>query len=138
MSLRSRLSRRGFFGVSAALPLGLKEAAEKMQLRLSPGTMLPSPGGPGIIGDYDPNPDYVEATKEALALFDTTDAVQERRDRVSYEARWIDADLAACRSVSPSALYLIQKDRMEARAHVRDRQALERRLARLLKKKIGL
>ncbi len=134
--IRSRLSRRGFFGVSAAFPLGLKEAAGKMQLQLAPGTRLPSPAGSEIIGDY--HPDYVEETKEALALFDTTDAVQERRDRVSYEARWIDADLAACRSVSPSALYLIQKDRMEARAHVRDRQALERRLARLLKKKVGL
>ena len=138
MSIRSRLSRRGFFGISAAFPLGLKEAAEKMQLKVALGTQIPSPAFMAGAPFSDDDPDYIAETREALALFDTTDAVQERRDRVSYEGRWIDADLAACRSVSPSALYLIQKDRMEARAHVRDRQALERRLARLLKKKVGL
>lgn len=111
------LTRRRFLGAAVAAPVAAKEAAQKMGLE-SLASMPPGAGAnagidsafinapPGLANDVD-------WAKRGLATLDSPREVAHRALMAKHQARILDADLAAMRSISPSAAYTLQRQRVE-------------------------
>jgi hypothetical protein len=113
-------SRRGFLRMLPALPIGArvaaKEAATAMGLSsiTSAAAGFGAPGIPITESAYyhgAPNgPDEPWFMRE-LREFAAPHRVAQRMEQARYQGRMLDADLASCRSLSPSAAYQIQVQR---------------------------
>lgn len=107
------LTRRKFFGAAIAAPVAAKEAAKKMSLE---SVMSPAKEGTDlVINSATPPMGIAEAeidwARRGLATLDSPREEAQRSLMAKHQARILDADLAALRSMSPSAAYTLQRQR---------------------------
>lgn len=118
------ITRRTFFGAAAAAPVAAKEAAKRMGLESittlgggggAPLDSIPSPSSPIPGAHYDESEleSELEWAKEVLWNLDSPEVRADRARTASHMATRLDADLAAMRSLSPSAAYALQRQRCE-------------------------
>mgnify|MGYP001096809871 CR=1 FL=1 len=140
------MARRAFLRFAAAAPVALpvaaKEAAAGMGLQGAlGGAMLGKmPVPDGMPCSPAPGDVYDHATwlRQQIAELLSDEGLKSARINAREEARRLDPDLAALRSVSPAFAYQAQVDRSAARHIERQRDWMTRDLAKHLKGKIGL
>ena len=136
-------SRRGFLkligAAPVALPVAAKEAAVSMGLSgpIGVGAAGQMAGYANSVGFPTPNDPNGEATylKERLAEIMNPDNLRRLRSEARHEARQLDADIAAMRSISPSAAYAMQIERVVERRVREERNWIDKGIDRL--KKMG-
>jgi hypothetical protein len=145
----SSMARRGFLRFMAAAPVALpvaaKEAAAGMGLQgllggASFGTNMPEAGGCNPIGypqDACAPVNAADWLKQRLTELMSDESMERMRHDAKHAARYLDPDLAAMRSVSPSFAYGRQIDRHVDRRIAGERKWMERD-AKHIARKLGL
>lgn len=103
------LGRRSFMRALTMAPVALKEAAGKIGLEGVLGGHIASGLSSGVPPQADGEDGWI--TKKIKTYWSAKAAKERRASAAGWEARRLDADLAALRSISPSAAYTIQIDR---------------------------
>lgn len=142
-------TRRGFLALLGVAPVAgpvvAKDAARLMKMSDAtlPGTYPERPSVPRVVmdgpqvADFDaPKPatvrDKVMRLRKALASVDSPDNVKERMDRLHRHAHHLDADIAAMRSISPSAALYMQQTRVLAELREEQIRGIKMQLRNLL------
>lgn len=136
-------NRRSFLRLMGAAPVGvpvaMKEAATKMGMG---GLTQFAPTAPSLYGGEctipgPPPQDHGQRLKDALAFIGSDDWLDRERRQARFTARALDPDLAAMRSLSPSAAYQLQIERIVADNLEREKASILAQMASHAKSKLG-
>lgn len=125
-------SKRSFLALLPSAPFGAaaaaKEAAASMGLSgpLNAAAML---NGMPISGGEYAGPCNSSGTPwfvNAAAQFMNPETIKVHRQNAMHQARVLDADIAAMRSISPSRAYLMQVDRCFERLRASEKSYIDR------------
>jgi hypothetical protein len=131
-------ARRGFLKLMPAAPLAAtvaaKEAAASMGLS-GPLNAMSYLGNVGMAG-YGSGPPTMSNTPwfvDAYKNFMSPDTIEQHRASAKGQARLLDADIAAMRSISPAQAYAMQVDRCFERLRKQEKSFIDKEMERWTK-----
>lgn len=130
-------ARRGFLKLMPSAPLAATVAAKQAAaaMGLSGPLNAASFGGlsAGMAGYGNPVPIDTPWFIEAMKNFTSPETIEQHRINAKSQARVLDADIAAMRSISPSQAYAMQVERCFKEFRKREKSHIDREMERWTK-----
>lgn len=136
-------ARRGFLKLMPAAPLAAtvaaKEAAASMGLSgpLNAAAFGMGPNTIGMAGYGNPVPSDDPWFLDAMKKFMSPETIEQHRMSAKTQARVLDPDIAAMRSISPAQAYAMQVERCFQEFRKREKSYLDKEMERWTKANSG-
>ncbi len=136
-------ARRGFLKLMPAAPLAAtvaaKEAAASMGLSgpLNGAALGLGPNTIGMAGCGNSVPDDGPWILNAMKNFMSPETIEQHRMSAKAQARVLDADIAAMRSISPAQAYAMQVERCFQEYRKREKSYIDKEMERWTKANSG-